>query len=825
MWAAISALILRNRIPLGVSMLLITVFMGWQATKVKMSYKFSGLLPKDDTVAVVYQNFIRQFSEDGNVMVIGISDPDLWELQNFNKWKKLGDDLRRVTVPVDTIIDGVPQVVQRNAVDSVFSAAHCYEMYADTSLQRFRFRKVVPQHGALTQFRVDSIKDKLHALPFYEGLLYKSKSDATLMMVFVNNELFNSERRGNAVEQIEQLANRFTSETRIQTYLSGLPFVRTTMMVKVRAEIMFFTLMALLVSATLLFIFFKSVRAVMACMIIIGIGVITAMGTIALFGYPITMVMGLIPPLMIVIGVPNCVYLLTKYHQEFIRHGNKMRAMARVIQKVGEAAFMINATTAVGFATFILVKSELLQQFGVIAALNSLLMFFISLITFPVIFSFSAAPKPRHLKHLDMRWLHTSLEALVELVSRNRKAVFAVTLACTGLALYGTTLMKTTGNIVDDLPENDRVITDLRWFEKHFNGVMPFEIMVKSKKKGMVTKPQVLSKLEEMQEVLADYPQFSRSLSIADASKFARQAFYNGDPERYSLIKRNELSFIGPYFQSEYSTGGKENAFLDSTKSITRITAHVADIGTLEMAALMTDIRPKVDSIFEKDKFEVTLTGTSVVFLEGTSYLVNNLFRSLLIAVMVISLLMAAMFRSARMVLISLVPNIIPQLITAGLMGYLQIPLKPSTILVFSIAFGITVDNTIHFLAKYRQELRLLNWDIRKSVIRAVKETGSAIMFTSIVLLCGFGMFVFSQFDGTRALGVLTSLTLLTAMLCNLVVLPSLLLAFQRSLTTRGFSEPFVHIIDEEDDLDYSDWKVRRIDPTAQDFDPESSKK
>jgi predicted RND superfamily exporter protein len=815
MWAAISAFILRNRIPLGIFMICCTALMGWQATKVKMSYKFSGLLPEDDSTAIVYQNFIHQFSEDGNVMVIGLNDPDIWELQNFNRWKTLGDQLRNLTVEVDTVIGGVPQTIRRHAVDSVFSAAHCYEMVADTSAQRFRFRKVVPS-GELSQLQVDSVHDKLLALPFYEGLLYKSKSDATLMMVFVNNDLFNSEKRGNAVEQIELLADRFTDETRIDTYLSGLPFVRTTMMTKVKKEILFFTMLALLVSAILLFIFFRSLRAVIACMLIIAIGVIVAMGTIALFNYPITMVMGLIPPLMIVIGVPNCVYLLTKYHQEFIRHGNKMRAMARVIQKVGEAAFMINATTAVGFATFILVKSELLQQFGVIATINSLLMFFISLITFPVLFSYSKAPKARHLRHLDMRWLNRGLNELVTLISRGRREVFIVTVVVVGLAAYGITEMKTTGNIVDDLPDEDRVITDLRWFEKHFNGVMPFEIMVETKKKGLVTKPQVIGKLEEMQTVLSEYPQFSRSLSIADASKFARQAFYNGDPDRYTLIQRNELSFIGPYFQSEYSTGGKENAFLDSTKSITRITAHVADIGTIEMAELLKDIRPKADSIFDRDKFNVTLTGTSVVFLEGTRYLVDNLFQSMLFAILVISLLMAAMFRSARMVLISLIPNIIPQLITAGMMGFLDIPLKPSTILVFSIAFGITVDNTIHFLAKYRQELRLLNWDIRKSVILAVKETGSAILFTSIVLFCGFGMFAFSQFEGTRALGLLTAMTLVTAMLCNLILLPSLLLSFQRSLTTKGFAEPFVHIIDEEDDLDYSDWEVRRIDPTQE---------
>ncbi|MEN9347354.1 MAG: hypothetical protein RLZZ77_865 [Bacteroidota bacterium] len=823
MWAKISAFILRQRIPLALVMLIITLWMGYEGLGVRMSYKFGGVLPENDSTYVEYQQFTQQFSQDGNVLVIGVNDPELWELQNFNKWKKLGEELKKLTMPVDSINPSTGEPYQVQVVDSIFSAAHCYEMYADTTEQRFRFKKIIPRTPT-SQEEVDSIQNKLYNLPFYDGLLYKSKSDATLMMVFVNNDLFNSKNRGDAIDQILAKSDQFTKETRIQSHISGLPYVRSVMMNKVKGELKFFTYLSLLVSAILLFIFFRSIRAVLVCMLIIAMGVVISMGTIALFDYEITVLMGLIPPLMIVIGVPNCIYLLTKYHQEYIRHGNKMRAMARVIQKVGEAAFMINATTAVGFATFIFVDSDLLKEFGVISALNSMLMFFISLITFPILFSYTKAPKRRHLRHLDMRWLESLLEKLVGMITRQRRAIYVITALVTGISIYGITLMQTTGNIVDDLPESDRVITDLHWFEKHFNGVMPFEIMVKTKKKGLITKPQVIEKIDEMQTVLAQYPQFSKSLSIADASKFARQAFYNGDPERYSLIQRGEQSFIGPYFQRNYETGNSQKSFIDSTKTMTRITVQVADIGTIEMQKVLTELRPQVDSIFSPDKFDVILTGTSVVFVKGTRYLVDNLFSSLLFAVIVISLLMAAMFRSARMVLISLVPNIIPQLITAGMMGFFDIPLKPSTILVFSIAFGITVDNTIHFLAKYRQELTLLQWNIKDSVLIAVKDTGSSILFTSIVLLAGFGIFAFSEFDGTRALGILTSLTLLTAMLTNLVVLPALLLSFQRSLTTKAFAEPFVQIIDEEDDLDYGDWEIRKIDPTLadEDFIPDS---
>jgi predicted RND superfamily exporter protein len=815
MWGKIAGFILRNRILLGTILILLTVWMGWEARNVRMSYQFSGVLPHDDSTYLAYENFTKQFSEDGNVLVFGCNDPEIWALSNFNAWKELGEEMKKVTVPVEVTENGQTITQEMPIVDSIFSIAHAYEMYADTIIQRneesedmqmdtaykFSFRKIVP-YTPRNQSTVDSIHDKLHSLPFYEDLLYKSKSDATILMVFINPNIFNSKNRGDAVDRMVAIADQFKEKTYIPVYVSGLPFVRNTMMTKVKKELKFFTILSLVVSAISILVFFRSIRAVIICTLIIGIGVIFSMGTIALFDYPITMLMGLIPPLMIVIGVPNCIYLLTKYHSEFVVHGNKMRAMARVVQKVGEAAFMINATTAVGFATFIFIDSEILQQFGVISALNSMLMFFISLIAFPIMFSYTSAPGPRHLKHMDMDWLYRLLEGLLQIITKRRRLIYGVTILATAICVYGMTLIETTGNIVDDLPDQDRVITDLRWFEKHFNGVMPFEIMVESKKEGVITKPQVLSRISQLQDTLKTYPQISKSLSIADASKFARQAFYNGDPERYTLIERNEQSFIAPFFQYQYGSKGSERAFIDSTKSKTRITAHIADIGTIQMADLLKDLKPKVDSIFPSDKFKITFTGTSIVFLEGTNYLVDNLFSSMLFAIAVISIMMAWMFKSPRMVIVSLIPNIIPQLITAGLMGFFGIPLKPSTILVFSIAFGITVDNTIHFLAKYRQEIWLKKYSLYECVLLAVKDTGASILYTSIVLFFGFGMFAFSQFDGSRALGILTAITLLSAMLTNLIVLPAMLLSFNKSAVTEAFMEPEEKNIESDSQLE-----------------------
>lgn len=818
MWGTIGAFILRYRIPIAIVMLAITVGMGYMAQFVRMNYKFSGVLPKDDSTFVDYERFIGQFSEDGNVLAIGFRDSSIWKLENFARWRALGDSLRAVRVPVTYRTAAGKTTDMRSAVDSVFSAAHCYTLVRNDSLQRFDFVKL--GSGALqSQADADSIRSQLYHLPFYEDILYRKETDAGLMMVFVNKEIFDSNNRGDAVDRMVAMCDRFTETTGIRTYISGLPFIRDETMKRVKGELNFFTGLSAIICVLLLYIFFRSFKVILIVMSVVAVGVVWAMGSIALFDYPLTALMGLMPPLMIVTSVPNCIYLVTKYHQEYKRYGNKTRALTRVVQKAGLSAFMINATTAVGFATFIFTSSDLLVHFGVIATLNSMGVFFLSLIIFPIVSFYLPPPTEKHLDHLDSRWLEWTLDGLVRIVSKNRRLIYAITILLTLAGMLGISLMHTTGNMVDDLPEDDRVITDLRWFEQNFNGVMPFEIMVDTKKKGAVTQTKNQQKLEQLQELLAGYTlqlkdtlihPFSRSISIVDAGKFIRQSFYSGDPDRYSMIQKNEQSFIGPYVEANYNAHGMEHTFMDSSRSRTRVSAHIADIGTREMDKLIRDINPRIDSIFDPGKYDVTLTGTSIVFVKGTSYLVKDLFSSLLFGIIIISLLMALMFWSFRMVLISFVPNVIPQIMTAGIMGFLDIPLKPSTILVFSIALGISVDNTIHYLAKYRQELRFHNWKIRESALLAIRETGASMVYTSLVLLFGFGCFAASEFEGSRALGVLTAVTLLVAMFTNLIVLPSLLLSFQRSITTQSFKEPFFQMMDEEDELHYSDWEIRK---------------
>ncbi len=767
----------------------LTAFFAYEMKNVEMSYKFGGLLPKSDSAYVQYQELLQRFSEDGNVLVLGVDDPALYELENFQAWWKLGHDLK-----------------MEEGVDSVFSEAHLFELVRDDSLKRFQLQPVV---GGMpeSQAEVDSVVGKVRSLPFYDGLLYNDSSSASLMMVFVNAARFNSERRGDMVDQINERVEKF-EQGRFKVYRSGLPFIRTVVTERTRSELRMFVMMMVGVVAMLLLLFFKSWRVMGICLLVVAVGVVWAVGSIGLLGYKLTSVMAIIPPLVIVIGIPNCIFLINKYHYEMARHQNKMLALTRVIYKVGMASFMTNATTALGFATFALTYSDVLKQFGVIASLNIMAVFAISLLLVPILFSFQRLPKDRELAHLDRKWVDRSTNGLINIVQHHRPLVYSVTLIVVTIGLIGVTQLKDESHVVDDLPTEDAVMKDLTFFEKHFNGVMPLEIMLDTRKRGQALKDVNLRKIAQLQDTLATYPELSKSLSIADAVKFTKQSFYGGDPDRYALIKGNEKTFILPYVENAASTGGVARSFLDEERSTTRISVQVADVGTARMDEMLARLRAHVDSIFDPAKYRVILTGTSVVFLEGSKYMVTNLIISVAMAVVLISAIMALLFNSFRMVLVSLVPNLVPLIATAGLMGYLNIPIKPSTILVFSIAFGIAVDDAIHYLSKYRMELRASRHKVKHSVIHAIREAGISMMYTSIVLFCGFGLFVFSDFGGTQALGLLVSFTLLVAMFTNLLILPSLLLTFERIMTTKAFQEPLLDIMDEEEDIDLNELKL-----------------
>jgi hypothetical protein len=412
-------------------------------------------------------------------------------------------------------------------------------------------------------------------------------------------------------------------------------------------------------------------------------------------------------------------------------------------------------------------------------------------------------PTEKQLKHLDNKIFSNILNKIIYLIQYKRKWIFSFAGILLVVGIIGMLQMKTSGKVVDDISKTNILYQDLKYFEKEFGGVMPFEISIDTKKKKGVMRLPTIEKIDELQDEILKNKGFSRPLSVAELAKFAKQAYFNSNPAMYSLPNSQEKNFVLSYFPRK-AEGQKQmvSTFIDSTQRYTRISFQMADLSTNEMNLLLDSLRPKVAEIFPADEYTLQITGNSVVYARGTEFLIKHLLESVLIAIGFISLLMALMFTSVRMIVVSMLPNIIPLIITAAIMGFTGVPVKPSTIIVFSIALGISVDNAIQYLSRYRHELKVTNHDIGRSTINALREAGFSMIYTSIVLVLGFSVFMVSGFGGTQALGMLVSTTLFIAMFFNIMVLPSFLLVLDKYAVTKAFeSEPIIEIFDGEDEM------------------------
>jgi hypothetical protein len=786
-WPSVARIILRNRILILVLIALVTIFLAFQWQNMRFSNSEANLLPDDHPVNLKYNAFLERFGEEGSAIVLAIRDPALFKPENFNRWNRLSKQL-----------DAFPEV------DFVISTDNLKELVRDKESGTFELRPFIEKEPE-TREEIDSLTGHLfNDLPFYDQLLYNKESKTLRTVVYLDKDIINTiVRRDFILNDLTHLVDSFEDETGLDVHVSGMPYIRTLNSQNIIDEIGIFIMAALGVTSLIFFFFFRSIRATFISICVVVIGVMWAFGILGLLRYEITVLTALIPPLIIVIGIPNCIFLINKYQQEVKKHGNQALSLQRVISKIGNATLMTNVTTACGFATFIITDSKLLTEFGIVASINIMGIFILSLLIIPIVYSFMALPKTKHLKHLNKKWIDGFVNWMEQIVRERRIWVYGVSVTLLVISVIGIYQIELSGSPIEDMPKKAPFFRDIRFFEEEFDGIMPLEIVVDTEQKNGVLKPATLRRMEELDEVIADIPELSRPLSVVNLVKYSKQAFYNGLPKYYQLPTSQENTFIMDMANRSKGNAGLLKNFVDSTGQVARITTFMRDVKTDRMEAIEARLLESISKIFPADRYSVYLTGKALLFLKGTKYLVKNLIMSLTLAIGLIALFMAYLFRSFRMIVISLIPNLLPLIITAGVMGFAGVPIKPSTILVFSVAFGISVDDTIHFLAKYRQELAANRWRIQKSVYAALRETGVSMFYTSIVLFFGFSVFVISSFGGTVALGALVSATLLFAMLANLLLLPSLLLTLERSIANKTvLKKPQIDILpmDEESD-------------------------
>lgn len=783
-WPKVASIILRNRILILLGIAGFTVFLGLQWKNMQFSNTEANILPDDHPATIQYNTFKNIFGEEGNAIVLAVRDSLLFTPANFNRWNKLSKQL-----------EAFPEI------DFVVSTDNLKVLVKDNDKQEFVMKPFI-ENKPETKAEVVELKEHLFKeLPFYDNLIYNPESGTIQTIVYLDKDIMNTAVRNEFIlNDLADLVDGFEEETALDVRVSGMPYIRTWNTKSVVDEIGVFIVAALLVTSLIFFFFFRSFRATFISMCVVIVGVMWAFGILGLLRYEITILTALIPPLIIVIGIPNCIFLINKYQQEVKKHGNQALSLQRVISKIGNATLMTNITTASGFATFIILDSDLLKEFGIVASINIVGIFILSLLIIPIVYSFMPLPKTKHLRHLNKKWIDLFVNWMERMVRHHRIGVYITSIIVLVLSIVGIYQIEITGSRIEDLPKDTHYFNDIRFFEEEFDGIMPMEIVVDTKRKNGAIKPATLRRMNQLGTFIEETPELSKPISLVNLIKYSKQAFYNGIPKYYQLPTSQENTFIMDVARKSSSDENLLESFVDSTGQTARITTFMRDVKIDRMEEIEKDMQQSIDKFFPTERFNVFMTGKALLFLKGTKYLVKNLLLSLALAIGLISLFMAYLFRSFRMIIISLVPNLLPLVITAGLMGYLGVPIKPSTILVFSIAFGISVDDTIHFLAKYRQELAANRWQIKKSVYAALRETGVSMFYTSIVLFFGFSVFIISNFGGTKALGGLVSATLLFAMLANLILLPSLLLSLERSIANKEvLKKPHIDILPKEE--------------------------
>jgi len=448
-WALIARIILRNRIAIIVGIVLITILMALQWKNIRFTQTEANLIPADDSVNVNYNAFLDKFGEEGNLVVIATKDKKLFTPKVFLQWQQLMNEIK-----------------VNKEVSLVLSIDNLKKLTKNDTLQKFELTPFVNPDKINDANYLKSLQNDFFVnMPFYEGLLYNKKSGAIRSAIYLDKKIINTQARKLFVlNKLIPALDKFERTSGVTLHTSGMPYIRTLNAKTIIDEIGLFIVAALLITSLIFYFFFRSFRATMISLIIVIIGVMWSFGILGFLGYEITVLTALVPTLVIVIGVPNCIFLINKYHQEYQIHANKAKALQRVITKTGTATLMTNITTAVGFATFIATNNVLLTEFGVVTSINIIAIYLLCLFLIPVFFSYTPAPIPRHLGHLEREYITSFMAWIVRTVKYNRVGVYSTAVGLLILGIIGIYEIKISGSIIEDMPKKTDFFADIRFF-------------------------------------------------------------------------------------------------------------------------------------------------------------------------------------------------------------------------------------------------------------------------------------------------------------------------------------------------------------------------
>ena len=753
LWSRITDWIIEHSRAIVVVVVLVTVYLGWWATRVQTDHRPGHFLDEDSDVVRDFERLSSLFDPSQDVLYVIFPDSDardpsfLQDLDSLTQW-----------------------IERQNGVTSALSLTNApFLVRVGDSLQTTRLYD--------TSLPDSLIDQRIRDASYIRGLLMTNEGTAPAVIVRIDSEFNDTPARIVLVRSIERRASAVVGDPA----MAGFPYVRSMYGERVTREAPLFTFLALAISLLMLYVTFRARRAVLLPTIVVALGIVWTVGLIALFDHRLNIVTSVLPALLVVIGMANSIHLTTKFYDRYHILADRRAAMKDTMRIVGLATFLTSLTTAIGFLVLELSGSRLLAEFGLFAALGVGVLYILSVTLIPISYIALEAPEATKIRiATDVRF-SGMFDALARLTRRRAAAVILLSAGLIVTAIVGGSRISTDIFVFSDFYEDDPMRQNLRRFEEAYGGVLPMELVIVSNDEGRFRSISAVRGIDRLQQQLATFEGVGATYSVADLLKLANQAYFGGHPQAYRIPSGFELPFLQSALQSledhvREDLAGSLPQFTDSSFAATRIYMGVDDVGTDRMNAIADSAISLASDTFTGD-YEVFATGTAIKATRSGENLVANLAVSLAIALAAISVIMALLFRSIRLTLISLIPNVIPLILVAGAMGFAGVVLKPSTALIFPLAFGIAVDDTIHFLAKYRM-VSAAGVPRDEAVVITLRETGKAILFTSLVLMGGFLVFTLSSFGGTVSMGALTALTLFAALIANLFLLPALLFRY-----------------------------------------------
>jgi len=737
-------------------LLLLTIFSFLPLRSLKFEFNIEKLFPHDDEDLAFFQQFQTQFhsEQDDEFILIGLkNNAGIFKKEFLEK----ADSLTRFISKLGNII-------------RVYSLTSTHLLYFQHEEINARPLLHVSQPEL---YAADS--NYLFASKEYRDLLV-SKDGKSIAIAAFNKQFLTDDQKDIILNGIRGKME----ELRFDEYhLTAKIRVERIYVKEIEKNLKKYLFISLVLISIVLFILFKSVKSIITPLLIIGISIAWTLSFIALTGHSLDIISSLIPPILAAICMSDIIHISTHYIENLRAGLPKNEALKKTYREIGMATFYTCCTVATGFFTLGITDIIPIRNFGFFAGIGLFMAFGITMFALYAYYTLSPVPKVVYDKTSEHRW-NKFLASSFKLVLKYKYALLGLFAVVILISVYFISKIEINSSLLQEIPKNNPVLDDYKFMERDFAGTRPFEMeLTTPDKNNTFFDLQKINKVESIESFLKDSCGVGNLISPLSLFRGANKAFYGGDNSRFHLpaSQQDFNRFYEAIRQTEHADEMQHYLSEDGTRL--RISGRLPNLDVKDFKKLEEKFTDFFNRQNYQPSFSFYFTGSAVLLDKATFSLTNNLFSGIIIDALIISLIALLLLRHWRIIVIVLIPNVVPLLIMGAFMGLLHINLKADTSVIFAIAFGIAVDDTIHFMSRLRFELSK-GLSLPYAVKRTYISTGKAIIITGIVLLSGFMTLLSSSFGGTFYVGLLISLCLFTALLMELTLTPVLILLFYK---------------------------------------------